>query len=114
MDGDLLKLVHLSNSFSLVDGRHPLAVGDLCLSEARIVSVVKNDSRMVARVKGCVLRAVVEVVSAFLYYGRTDFEITFEIIEEPNYVVVLVTDMSIGVLLSKEWFQTRVLQPDVC
>ena len=38
IDGDLLKLVHLSNSFRTIEGAKPLQVGDICRPEARIVS----------------------------------------------------------------------------
>ena len=34
IDGDLLKLVHLSNGFRMVDGVKPLVVGDVCKAEA--------------------------------------------------------------------------------
>ena len=34
IDGDLLKLVHLSNGFRTVDGAKPLAVSDICKAAA--------------------------------------------------------------------------------
>jgi len=81
IDGDLLKLVHLSNGFRMVDGAAPLAVGDKCSAEARVVSVVNSDSGKTVKVKGYVVRdgkPVVEVTSAFLYRGRfTDYQNTF-------------------------------------
>jgi hypothetical protein len=57
IDGDLLKLVHLSNSFRMVDGAKPLRVGDVCYSEARIASVTNTDAGKVIKVKGHVYRA---------------------------------------------------------
>ncbi|KAF5337958.1 hypothetical protein D9757_014845 [Collybiopsis confluens] len=42
VDGDLLKLVHLSNSFRMVNGAKPFQAGDVCRSEAKIVSVVNS------------------------------------------------------------------------
>jgi fatty acid synthase subunit alpha, fungi type len=109
IDGDLLKLVHLSNGFRLVQGAAPLKAGDVCQSEARIVSVTNTDAGKAVKVKGSVKRngeAVIEVTSSFLYRGRfNDFENTFEVSEEPDYVVELVDDASIGVLKSKEWFE---------
>jgi hypothetical protein len=46
----------------------------------------------------------IEVVSAF-YCGRfTDYENTFEAVEEPNYAATLEIDADVGVLQSKEWF----------
>lgn len=109
IDGDLLKLVHLSNGFRMVDGVAPLSVGDRCSAEARVVSVVNSDSGKAVKVKGFVLRdgePVVEVTSSFLYRGRfTDYQNTFEIIDENDYEVTLDSDIKIGVLKAKDWFQ---------
>ncbi|KNZ81816.1 Fatty acid synthase subunit alpha [Termitomyces sp. J132] len=109
IDGDLLKLVHMSNGFRMVNGARPLQVGDVCKAKARIVSVINTDAGKVVRVKGHVYRGgeqVIEVVSAFLYRGRfIDYENTFETAEEPDYTVPLETDAAVGVLQSKEWFE---------
>ncbi|KAI0348755.1 hypothetical protein OH77DRAFT_1526198 [Trametes cingulata] len=43
IDGDLLKLLHLSNGFRLLGGVKPLKAGDICETEARIVAVINND-----------------------------------------------------------------------
>lgn len=107
IDGDLLRLVHLSNGFRMVDGAKPLQVGDVCKAEAQIVSVTNANEGKIVKVKGYVYRKgerVIEVVSSFLYRGRfDDYENTFEITEEPDYLVPFDTDASIGVLESKEW-----------
>jgi fatty acid synthase subunit alpha, fungi type len=109
IDGDLLKLVHLSNGFRMLDGAKPLQVGDVCNAEARIASVTNTDAGKIVKVKGHIYRAgqpVIEVVSAFLYRGRfTDYENTFETTEEPDYLVDLPDDAAVGVLKSKEWFE---------
>lgn len=89
IDGDLLRLVHLTNGFRLIKGASPLKAGDVCQTEARIASVMNTDAGKVVKVKGHVLRDgqhVIEVVSSFLYHGRfDDFHNTFEVIEEPDY-----------------------------
>jgi len=109
IDGDLLKLVHLSNGFKVVPGSRPLKAGDICRAEARVVAVVNGDSGKTVRVSGHVLcegDPVIEVQSAFLYRGRfTDYENTFETIDGPDYAVELATDADVGVLLSKDWFE---------
>jgi fatty acid synthase subunit alpha, fungi type len=109
IDGDLLKLIHLSNSFRMVGVAKPLRVGDVCYSEARIASVTNIDAGKVVKVKGHVYRTdapVVEVVSAFLYRDRlTVYENTFEITEEPDYLADLLDDAAVGVLQSKECFE---------
>lgn len=109
IDGDLLKLVHLSNGFRLVDGAKPLRVGDVCYAEAYAAAVINGDAGKTVRVKGYIYRdgrPIIECSSAFLYRGRfTEFDSTFELIEEPDYLVHLPTDADVGVLRSKEWFE---------
>ena len=109
VDGDLLKLVHLTNGFRLLEGAKPLKAGDVCNAEARIVAVTNSDAGKTVRVKGFVIREgekVIEVTSSFLYRGRfDDYENTFEVLEEPDYLVELPTEASVGVLQSKEWFE---------
>ncbi|EPQ52677.1 hypothetical protein GLOTRDRAFT_112049 [Gloeophyllum trabeum ATCC 11539] len=109
IDGDLLKLVHMSNGFKMVAGAEPLRAGDVCTAEAGITSIRNTNAGKVVKVSGYVLRGgqrVVEVISSFLYRGRfLDFQNTFEIVEEPDYVVDLPTEADVAVLLSKEWFE---------
>ncbi|CAE6460687.1 unnamed protein product [Rhizoctonia solani] len=120
VDGDLLKLVHLSNGFKMVEGATPLLVGDVCKAEARIASVTNSDSGKTVKVTGFVLRdgkPVIEVTSSFLYRGTfTDYQNTFEIVEEPEYVVKIGSAVDVGVLSSKEWFEwdndSEPLKPD--
>lgn len=108
IDGDLLRLVHLSNGFKMVPGAEPLKVGDACKSEAKVVSVTNSREGKTVKVKGFLYtdgKAVMEFHSAFLYRGQfTDFETTFDTVQEPDYLVNLATDASVGVLQSKEWF----------
>ena len=109
INGDLLKLAHLSNGFRMVEGAGPLQVGDVCRAEARIASVTKTDAGKVVNIKGHVYREdkpVIGVVSSFLYRGRfTDYENTFETTEEPEYLIQFPDDAAVGVLQSKEWFE---------
>lgn len=109
IDGDLLKLVHLSNGFRMMEGVAPVRAGDSCSAEARVVSVINSDSGKTVKVKGYVLRAgepVIEVTSSFLYRGRfTDFQNTFELIDESDYVVSMDRSTAVGVLQSKQWFE---------
>lgn len=111
IDGDLLNLVHLSNGFRMLDGASPLHVGDVVKTEAKIASVINIDAGKSVKVIGNIIhegKPVIEVTSSFLYRGRfTDYENNFEILQEPDYVVEYPTDASIGVLLSKEWFELR-------
>jgi len=80
INGNLLKLVHLSNGFRMVEGAGPLQVGEVCRAEARIASVTNTKAGKVVKVKGHVYREdkpVIEVVSSFFYRGRfTNFGIS--------------------------------------
>ena len=109
IDGDLLKLVHLSNGFKMIPVAGPLKAGDVCRAEARVVAVVNGDSGKTVRVSGsvsCEGNPAMEVQSAFFFCGRfTDYDNTFETIDEPDYTVELITDADVGVLLSKDWFE---------
>jgi fatty acid synthase subunit beta len=91
----------------LLVGR-PLEVGDARPAEARIVSVTNASEGKIVKVKGYVYRGsqpVIVVVSASLDHGRfADYENTFEITEEPDYVVNLKIDADVGALQSKGWF----------
>jgi fatty acid synthase subunit alpha, fungi type len=72
IDGDLLKLVHLSNSFKILDGAKQLKAGDVCTSQAKIVSVVNSSEGKTVKVAGQLYhqKAVIEGTAAFLYRGR--------------------------------------------
>lgn len=108
IDGDLLKLVHLSNEFKMVPGATPLLAGDVCKSQARISSVSNTDAGKSVKVTGFVMRdgkPVIEVTSAFLYRGRfTDYAQTFDIVAEDDYVVEVETHADVAVLQNKDWF----------
>ena len=109
IDGDLLNLVHLSNGFRVLEGVEPLRAGDVCSAEARVVSVINSDSGKTVKVKGHVLRSgvpVIEVSSSFLYRGRfNDFQNTFEVHDEDDYVVEVEKPTDVAVLQSKPWFE---------
>jgi len=108
IDGDLLRLVHLSNGFRMVPEATPLRVGDVCKAEARVFSVVNAPEGKTVKVKGHVYRGdepVIEVTSAFLYRGRfSDSENTFETTEEPDYAMTIQNDVDVGVMESKNWW----------
>ncbi|KAG9047855.1 3-oxoacyl-[acyl-carrier-protein] synthase [Tulasnella sp. UAMH 9824] len=119
VDGDLLKLVHLSNGFKMVPDTRPLKAGDVCTSEARVVSVINTDSGKSVKVKGAVLRdgePIIEVTSSFLYRGSfSDYQNTFEIVDEIPYAVDINSRADIAVLEDKEWYdwsdKTKPLLP---
>ncbi|KPV74523.1 uncharacterized protein RHOBADRAFT_28081 [Rhodotorula graminis WP1] len=123
VDGDLLKLVHLSNGFRVLPGAPTLKVGDVVTTSSRIDSITNSDTGKTVSVRGTVYLCstadakgkdnatadrvpIIEVSSSFFYRGKfNDFAQTFSRIEHPTYAVPLKTPESIAVLISKEWFQ---------
>ena len=109
IDGDLLKLVHLSNGFRMLPGAEPLKKGDVLDTTAQINAVINQDSGKMVEVCGTIKRdgkAVMEVTSQFLYRGTyNDFETTFQRKEEMPMQVHLASTKDVAVLQSKEWFR---------
>ena len=108
IDGDLLKLVHLSNQFRMMPGAEPLQKGDEVSTTAQINAVINQDSGKMVEVCGTIIRdgeAVMEVTSQFLYRGEyNDFENTFQRKLETPMQLHLATSKDVAVLRSKEWF----------
>ena len=108
IDGDLLKLVHLSNGFKMVPGAAPLKVGDVLDTSAQINSVINQDSGKMVEVCGTIKRdgePIMHVTSQFLYRGAySDFENTFQRKDEVPMQVHLGSTRDVAILRSKEWF----------
>lgn len=109
VDGDLLKLVHLSNGYRMIPGAKPLSEGDVISTSAIVKSVVNQPNGKIVEVVGTLTREnkpVMEVTSSFFYRGSySDFETTFEKTVEPIYQIEVKSAKDIAVLKSKEWFQ---------
>ena len=75
IDSDLLKLVHLSNGFHVLNSAHSFKAGNVC------------------HAKACVIRSgvpIIEVNSSFLYCGCfQDYQNMFEVIDKPDYLRML-------------------------
>ncbi|KAI9873400.1 MAG: beta subunit of fatty acid synthetase, partial [Pleopsidium flavum] len=114
IDGDLLKLVHLSNGFRMLPGAEPLKKGDVLNTTAQINAVINQDSGKMVEICGTITRdgkPVMEVTSQFLYRGAyTDFENTFQRKDETPMQVHLDSSKDVAVLRSKDWF--RLDEPD--
>ncbi|CCF56008.1 hypothetical protein KAFR_0A05730 [Kazachstania africana CBS 2517] len=108
VDGDLLKLVHLSNGYRMCPGATPLQENDVVSTSAVIKSVVNQPTGKVVEVVGTLIRdskPVMEVTSSFFYRGAyDDYENTFQKIDEPIYEMNINSAKDISVLQSKEWF----------
>ncbi|OBT80913.1 hypothetical protein VF21_00149 [Pseudogymnoascus sp. 05NY08] len=117
IDGDLLKLVHLSNGFRMLPGADPLKEGDEVATTAQINAVINQDSGKMVEVMGTITRegkAVMEVTSQFLYRGAyTDFENTFQRKTEVPMQLHLESSKDVAVLRSKEWFNVEETDIDL-
>ena len=115
IDGDLLKLVHLSNGFRMLPGAEPLKKGDVLDTTAQVNAIINQDSGKMVEVCGTITREsrpVMEVTSQFLYRGAySDFENTFQRKNETPMQVHLASSKDVAVLRSKEWFQFD--EPDI-
>ncbi|PLN75314.1 fatty acid synthase beta subunit dehydratase [Aspergillus taichungensis] len=109
IDGDLLRLVHLSNGFKMVPGAQPLKVGDVLDTTAQINSVINQDSGKMVEVCGTIQRdgkPIMHVTSQFLYRGAyLDFDNTFQRKDEVPMQVHLASSRDVAILRSKEWFR---------
>lgn len=114
VDGDLLRLVHMSNGYRMIPGAEPLKKGDVVRSDAEIKAVVNQPSGKLVEVVGTIYRdskPVMEVTSQFLYRGEyVDFENTFQKVAETPVQIAIKSSKDLAVLRSKEWFH---LEKDV-
>ena len=108
VDGDLLRLVHLSNKYRLLPGAKLFKPGDEVCSSAVITAILIQDSGKLVEIT-CTLTQggvpVQEIVSQFLYRGSyTDFSQTFEARSVPAMELSLESASQVELLTSKQWF----------
>lgn len=110
VDGDLLKLVHLSNGYRMIPGAKPLQKDEVVSTKAEIRAVLNQASGKLVEVVGTIYRdngasPVMEVTSEFLYRGEySDFQNTFQKTTEAPYQVSIADSKDLAILSSKEWF----------
>lgn len=108
VNGDLLRLVHKSNSFKYVTGAKSLKIGDVLRSNSSIQGVYIEDSGKVVDVLAvinCGGKPIIEVNSTFLFQGtHQDFQDTFKVVkEQPVSLTVRSTKLQ-ALLRGREWF----------
>ncbi|KAG6197260.1 hypothetical protein E4U10_000145 [Claviceps purpurea] len=117
IDGDLLKLVHLSNQFRMIPGADPLKKGDEVCTTAQVNAVINQEAGKMVEVCGTISRdgtPVMEVTSQFLYRGKyTDYENTFQRKMETPVQVHLATTKDVAILRSKQWFAVDEMPNDI-
>ncbi|TPX31149.1 hypothetical protein SmJEL517_g05464 [Synchytrium microbalum] len=107
IDGDLLRLVHLSNEFRMLDQSGMIEAGDDISAEAVINAVIISDAGKTVEVKATLFkqgRALLEILSRFLYRGKfSDYDNTFRRTVEKPMQVDLKTKKDVAVLMDKKW-----------
>ena len=109
IDCDILKLVHLSNGFKMMDGSSPIQEGDLLSTITRVVSLINQNAGKLVKVEGHIFkdgRPMIEISSEFLIRGTyDDNEDTFERVEEPPVEIHLESPKDVAVLKAKKWLR---------
>ena len=107
IDCDILKLVHLSNGFKMIDSASPIAEGDVLNTITRVVTLVNQNAGKLVKVEGHVFRddqPVIEITSEFLIRGTyEDDEDTFEQVEEAPVEIYLKSPKDVAILKAKRW-----------
>lgn len=108
IDGDLLRLVHLSNSFEYVADAEILCVGDTVICSSTIQSISIGEGGKTVTVRAVISREntpIVEITSAFLFKGEFhDFGSTFQKTKEEEMEIHIASNQEEQVLRSREWF----------
>jgi fatty acid synthase subunit beta len=108
IDGDLLRLVHLSNEFRQFPNVAPLQVGDTVKAISHITAVQIQEPGKIVEVTALIKKSnipILEIKSSFLFQGRyTDFDRTFRLIQNPSYVLDVKNKTIEALLRDREWF----------
>lgn len=108
--GDLLRLVHRSNSFEYCPGAAPLRLGEIVTSESSVRRIYDDDPGRVVVIEGRILRGgaeVMSVTSTFLFRGckgHCNPESLFWRVKEKAWKYDIVSEMEESILLSRAWF----------
>jgi fatty acid synthase subunit beta, fungi type len=107
IDGDLLRLLHRSNSFEYCPGAKTLKIGDVVESSSRISAVTIQPTGKLVEVSANIRRQgqpVVKAVSSFLIQGQfSDYENTFRSTDEPEIEVKVDSEKLRALILSRDW-----------
>ncbi|KAI8855120.1 acyl transferase domain-containing protein [Chytridium lagenaria] len=116
IDGDLLRLVHLSNEFRTLSDEL-IQEGCTIDTEATVNAVLIAESGKTVEVKAVLSKdgkPVQEIISRFLYRGKfTDYENSFQRHVETPMEVVLASAKDVAVLQSKNWIRWNEDIPEI-
>jgi fatty acid synthase subunit beta len=111
IDGDLLRLVHRSNTFEYLHGAAPLRLGDSVSSMSKVQAVLNDDHGIMVVVEARIMRLgepVMKVTSEFLFRGSNQkLKSTFRRAEEKRWRFDVTTEIEEMLLLSRGWFYPR-------
>ncbi|KAE8551412.1 hypothetical protein EYB25_005299 [Talaromyces marneffei] len=109
IDGDLLRLVHLSIEFELFPKATPLRIGETVEVSSHIQSIVIDDKGKTVAVRAVISRdnqPVVAIISKFLIQGSfSNFKDTFQNSTEEGMVLNVSSSIDDMVLRTRPWFQ---------
>lgn len=114
VEGDLLRLVHLSNKFQMLSGAKPFKAGDEVGSSAAVTAVLIQDSGKLVEIACTITHAgipVQEITSQFLYRGSySDFSETFHAETIPPIELSLDSATQVDLITSKKWFRQKGIE----
>ncbi len=109
IDGDLLQLLHRSNSFEYYPKASPLEIGDMIETSSHIGAVTIQPTGKLIEVIAELRRRnepVVKVTSAFFIQGKfSDYENTFRSTLEPEMEVEVKSEKLQALIRSREWLR---------
>ena len=111
-DGNLMRLLHRSNQFAYCSGAEPLRFGDVVDTVARINSVTNQPTGKLIEVLAEIRRQdipVVRLTSAFFIQGSfDDHDKTFRSIEAPEMKIVIESERTAALVLSRHWLELDI------
>ncbi|OGM42218.1 putative fatty acid synthase subunit beta [Aspergillus bombycis] len=108
LQGDLLRLVHLSNSIRYAPGAAPLEVNDVVTTKSQVRAVTIKETGKTISVEAQILRSktlVATVTSEFFIKGSfSDYETTFSHQDEAATELKVQSAIDEALLRDREWF----------
>ncbi|KAL3469429.1 acyl transferase domain-containing protein [Aspergillus californicus] len=109
IDGDLLRLVHRSNTFEYRRGAAPLRLGETVSSSSSVQAIYEDSGSKVVVVEAHILRAgepVLTVTSTFLFRCSSNQKCTpgFRRVKERQWSYYVASEFEENILCSREWF----------
>ncbi|KAI9744714.1 MAG: hypothetical protein M1818_001639 [Claussenomyces sp. TS43310] len=117
VDGDLLRLLHRTNSFEYYPGAEPLEIGDVVKTSSHIAAVTIQAAGKLVEVVAEIKRQnkpVVKVTSGFFIQGRfSDYGNAFRSIQEPDMELAVKSEKMKAVLSSRSWVKMNAPSSDI-